>query len=371
MNCPFCNNIINDNAKFCKYCGNNTENASTAQGVTVKNYIEQTRVVPCPNCGKALPEQAVFCTNCGVSLNGGKILGNVFVRDNLPKQEPLKQQKTRRKVNGWSVVICVLLFIIAGSAVAIIGLAGVSFCKKNAIVRQFVESKKMEEVNEKENTYDGDKESGVVEQSDENRLEEGTETLNANDEYIKDDEEQEKDNDDWNTENEIIKGDEEQEETSSLEQENDLEDIPKIKISMSKIQTVRSSSELSEYNMTHSADRVVDGNVKTAWVEGVAGYGAGENVTFEFDDTYCVKGLNIHAGYHKEKSLYEKNSRPKKIVLEFSDGTKETHTLKDVMKKQRIVFEKERLTTSVKITIKEVYAGNKYKDTVISEVSFY
>jgi hypothetical protein len=152
----------------------------------------------------------------------------------------------------------------------------------------------------------------------------------------------------------------------SAEQKNAVKEI-----SMSNIDTIRASSTLSEYNMSHSANRLVDGNLTTAWVEGVDGQGIGEYVIFELDDIYRVKGFDIYPGYHKKYSLFQKNSRPREIMVEFSDGTSETYWMSDSMEKQTFVFDEEKKTDFIKVIIKDVYPGSKYKDTVISEIRFY
>jgi len=142
-------------------------------------------------------------------------------------------------------------------------------------------------------------------------------------------------------------------------------------ISMDAISDTSASSSLSEYNMTHSSDRLTDGTLSAAWVEGASDQGIGETVVLEFDDTYQINGLLIYAGYQKNEDLYSKNSRPKDILLQFSDGTSFTYTLADVYGEQDLLFESSVNSDYVSITIQSVYPGSKYTDTVISEVYLY
>ena len=123
--------------------------------------------------------------------------------------------------------------------------------------------------------------------------------------------------------------------------------------------------------MTHSADRICDGSLNDAWVEGAAGQGIGENVRFTFDDVYCFSGMRINAGYQKTEDLYYKNSRPKKIKLTFSDGRSKSFKLKDYYGMQQVDFDEPIESDSVRVTIESVYKGKKYKDTVISEIEWY
>ena len=144
-----------------------------------------------------------------------------------------------------------------------------------------------------------------------------------------------------------------------------------VSVRMQDVSLVEASSELSERGMTHSADRICDGSLNDAWVEGASGQGIGENVRFTFDDVYCFSGMRINAGYQKTEDLYYKNSRPKKIKLTFSDGRSKSFKLKDYYGMQQVDFDEPIESDSVRVTIESVYKGKKYKDTVISEIEWY
>lgn len=141
--------------------------------------------------------------------------------------------------------------------------------------------------------------------------------------------------------------------------------------SMENISYISATSQLSEYDMTHSADRLIDGDISTAWVEGMSGQGIRESVSVRFDDEYLINGIKINAGYQKNDELYNKNSRPAKIGIAFSDGTYEVHELDDVNNVQDIVFNKPVFSKSISLIIEDVYSGTKYEDTAISEISIY
>lgn len=123
--------------------------------------------------------------------------------------------------------------------------------------------------------------------------------------------------------------------------------------------------------MTHSADRLIDGDISTAWVEGMSGQGIKESVSVYFDGEYLINGIKINAGYQKNDELYSKNSRPAKVGIVFSDGTYEVHELDDVNNVQDIVFYGAMVTSKVSLMIEDVYSGTKYEDTAISEISIY
>lgn len=113
---------------------------------------------------------------------------------------------------------------------------------------------------------------------------------------------------------------------------------------------------------------VRDGDLTTAWVEGVSGQGEGESITIWFDDACRLSGFSVSAGYHKTASLYEKNSRPKEIELAFSDGSSCRVTLEDRMAQQTVTLSAPVDTMSLTIKILSVYPGTTYTDTAISEI---
>lgn len=137
--------------------------------------------------------------------------------------------------------------------------------------------------------------------------------------------------------------------------------------SLAHIRDVTATSVYSgEYSYLPTLIR--DGDLTTAWVEGVSGQGEGESITVWFDDTCRLSGFAISAGYHKTASLYEKNSRPKEIELTFSDGSSCRVTLEDRMAQQTVTLSAPVDTASLTIRLVSVYPGTTYTDTAISEI---
>ncbi len=64
MICVNCGKEIEDDAKFCNYCGNRTDGK-----------------IPCPSCGKLLPADSLFCSSCGKSLSSVSVEKEVAVTD--------------------------------------------------------------------------------------------------------------------------------------------------------------------------------------------------------------------------------------------------------------------------------------------------
>ncbi len=143
-------------------------------------------------------------------------------------------------------------------------------------------------------------------------------------------------------------------------------------ITMQNVSGVSASSELAEANVVHSASRTMDGDKNTAWVEGADGQGYGQSIRFDFNNVYLVSGIRIRAGYHKNDDIYYKNSRPKEICMEYSDGASEILYLNDAgLTEQVLTFSRPVETSMVNLIIESVYPGVKYEDTCISEITFF
>lgn len=157
---------------------------------------------------------------------------------------------------------------------------------------------------------------------------------------------------------------EKQKENVSNEQEKDK--APEVR--MRDVEDVTASSYLSEKNIKHMPDLIMDGDTTTAWVEGVDDNGEGESITFTFGDLYAVSDIKIWNGYQKSEDLYYKNARPAELELEFSDGSTERISLQDTSSGFQEFALERHVTSYVKVKIISTYEGSKYEDTVISEI---
>jgi len=61
VNCPFCGDKIEEDAKFCPHCGSNLTDIKKE---TVETQ-EEKAIKHCQNCGTELPIEAKFCAKCG------------------------------------------------------------------------------------------------------------------------------------------------------------------------------------------------------------------------------------------------------------------------------------------------------------------
>lgn len=140
---------------------------------------------------------------------------------------------------------------------------------------------------------------------------------------------------------------------------------------------IASSSLKNQGKYTYDATNAHDYSLKTIWSEGVKGYGIGEYLLYKFrEGAPRITTIYIANGCVQSKSLYQANSRVKKLKVYFDGKPIAILNLKDIQGVQTFDLgtlgydpASEKAWT-LKFEIMEVYPGTKYDDTVISEIYF-
>ncbi|MBQ8046449.1 MAG: hypothetical protein IJ196_00790 [Prevotella sp.] len=137
---------------------------------------------------------------------------------------------------------------------------------------------------------------------------------------------------------------------------------------------------------TYDTDNLTDFNHETAWVEGAKGSGKGESITFVFAGrTWPVTQVNILNGYVKTEKAWRENNRVKQLkmyvddkpyaLLDLEDSRSEQVFLVDALGPCRPEMTEEEMEKlgnwTLKFEITDVYRGDKYDDTAISELFFH
>jgi hypothetical protein len=131
---------------------------------------------------------------------------------------------------------------------------------------------------------------------------------------------------------------------------------------------VAASTSLSTEAEDYPAEDLVDGDPSTPWAEDVKGPGIGQYVDFAFVSAQDVRELRIVSGYAKRPDLFSKYNRPKRLKVDYSDGTSQIVQLADTPSLQR--FPAKATAKSARITILDVYRGTGADQTYLSQVEF-
>lgn len=148
--------------------------------------------------------------------------------------------------------------------------------------------------------------------------------------------------------------------------------------------SISASSYLpSQGEVTYVPKNMHNLDYKSAWVEGVKGYGIGEFVTYHFNArSPRITKVFIANGYVKSQADWENNSRVKTLKVYLNDKPYAIVHLEDCRCESSFEVapigngdEKYNLPANtpgwtLKFEIVEVYPGKKYDDTVISEIYF-
>jgi hypothetical protein len=148
---------------------------------------------------------------------------------------------------------------------------------------------------------------------------------------------------------------------------------------------VEASSHLpNQGSITYGASNAHDLNYKTAWVEGVTGYGVGEFLTYTFDgDSPRINEIIVVNGYVKSQAVWQDNSRVKRLKVFLDNKPIAILNLQNIRGEQRFKIspigargresnvDLSKLPDwTLKFEIMEVYKGLRYSDVAITEIYF-
>lgn len=148
-----------------------------------------------------------------------------------------------------------------------------------------------------------------------------------------------------------------------------------------------SSSLAAQGENIYSVESLRDDDVRTAWVEGVKGYGIGEYIDFIFKyNAPRATNVTISNGYNKNETTWKNNSRVKTLNIYENDKLLMIVNLADTRDLQKFDLphpipnrkggdglseqEENKPDVCLRMVITEVYKGDKYDDTAISEIAF-
>ena len=152
------------------------------------------------------------------------------------------------------------------------------------------------------------------------------------------------------------------------------------------LDTISASSFLKpNMEISYSAGNIHDLSYKTAWIEGVSGYGIGESITYHFPpENPRITELIIVNGLVKSEQAWNDNARVKKLKMYLNNKPYAILNLFDSRQSQHFKLEsplgysdrdnwsklQAKPWWTIRFEIIDVYKGNKYDDTAITEIYF-
>ena len=133
---------------------------------------------------------------------------------------------------------------------------------------------------------------------------------------------------------------------------------------------VSASSTLpTTQGVNYGPQNVMDGKQSTVWCEGdESGSGLGTTFTVELGEEKEITGLKIWNGNWYSQDFWTRHNRINNLEIAFSDGSKESFSLKNEQVAEVITFESTKRTSSLRLRIRSVHQGSTFDDTVISEL---
>ncbi len=147
--------------------------------------------------------------------------------------------------------------------------------------------------------------------------------------------------------------------------------------------TARASSTLDPAGGNYYyPDYLLDNDIGTCWAEGAAGYGEGQWIRFNFDETMVLTKMKVMPGYGKgwdsedNVDRWYSNGRLESVQLDFSDGSWDQFTFENRKGWQTIKLDRPHARW-LKMTILSAYpytsgwGDHAADDTSVSEVKFF
>ncbi|WP_431951433.1 NADase-type glycan-binding domain-containing protein [Nocardia lijiangensis] len=139
--------------------------------------------------------------------------------------------------------------------------------------------------------------------------------------------------------------------------------------------SVLPSTETPRGTFRYDAKNVLDNDSGTAWVEGVPGWGIGQQLTIQLPQTLDVRLVCVVNGLPLDDNLYRRNGRVKSFDVRTDRGERLDSRLTDeAIDVPQAIEIPPGPTARIELTVREVYVGkgqDRFDDTAVAEVLVY
>lgn len=147
--------------------------------------------------------------------------------------------------------------------------------------------------------------------------------------------------------------------------------IERVKFKLPRIITAKisASSVLSPVTAYQPAN-LFDSKYDFAWsTDGNNTDGINEELSLVFPSKINLSGLYVWNGYQRSTTHFKKNARVKTMIVSSDSGAEQKVSLSSMSGLQKIKFTNPLLgVLNLKLKIKDIFPGSKYKDVLISEL---
>eukprot|EP00792_Barthelona_sp_PAP020_P002320 TRINITY_DN13790_c0_g1_i1.p1 TRINITY_DN13790_c0_g1~~TRINITY_DN13790_c0_g1_i1.p1 ORF type:complete len:257 (+),score=61.31 TRINITY_DN13790_c0_g1_i1:46-771(+) len=141
-----------------------------------------------------------------------------------------------------------------------------------------------------------------------------------------------------------------------------------------KWQSVEASSVLTTRAGNYQPANVIDGNLETAWSEGIKEYGEDEWIEIRSRVPYLISSITIYNGYQKSEEDYNENGRAEEVDITFGEADSIRYTFseqdetEDGYSRVKLNLLTPVQAEYVTLRIREGGQSELYKNTFISEI---
>lgn len=117
--------------------------------------------------------------------------------------------------------------------------------------------------------------------------------------------------------------------------------------------------------------KTMDNDWATCWAEGIEGEGLNEWIKLVWLTQEIPTHAGVVPGWAKSKARWKNNPRIKTAEIQLSNGLIQTAHFEDRMALQFVELRNQTPAEWMKLVIKELYKGERFEDTSISEIKIF
>ncbi|MEE2827793.1 MAG: hypothetical protein VX498_01280 [Myxococcota bacterium] len=140
-----------------------------------------------------------------------------------------------------------------------------------------------------------------------------------------------------------------------------------------EVAEIKSNSVLTdqERGLVYSADKMLDEQVASMWVEGEGSAGLGKYIEVKFAEEVTLAKIRIWPGCFVDEEFWGRHNRVRILEIKYPDFSSEKFEIKDKMAPQWLDLAEAKTLDRIKIYLRAVYEGNTWNDTAVTEMQFF